>query len=54
MYVSGAFFHDNKGSEQTILRGETKVFEDRREGTATIYDDDYDYEILDLLEIECR
>jgi len=52
--VSSQFTADNKSFEYTIHRGEKQKFEDIREGTATIYDEDYDYTIKDSLEIFCR
>ena len=52
--VNPSFTKDSKAVEATILRGQTLRFEDTREGSARIYDEEYDYTIEDALEVICR
>lgn len=42
--VPGLFTKDSKPLDDTIARGETREYKDVQQHTATIYDDDYDYE----------
>ena len=51
--VKGDFTADSKAFNDTIRRGETKKYEDSRDCTATIYDEDYDYTIESWIEIVC-
>lgn len=51
--VRGVFFADNKAQEVTIHRGESLEFKDSRRSSATIYGDDYDYTVENLLEVKC-
>ena len=51
--VKGTFTKDGNPVEATIRRGETQKYEDVRRATATIYGDDYDYTVEDLLEVVC-
>lgn len=52
--VRGVFKKDNQPVEHTIHRGETVRYEDIRERTARIYDDDIEYTAGDALEVSCR
>ncbi len=51
--VKGVFTKDNTPIEATIRRGEIQRYDDVRRCTATIYDEDYDYTVEDLLEVKC-
>ena len=52
--VRGVFTKDGKPVEATVHRGETVLFEDEHNATATIYDEDYDYTTGDSLKVTCR
>ena len=52
--VKAEFADNSKESEDTIRRGETKIYKSYRETSATIEGDDYDYSIEHRLEITCR
>lgn len=51
--VKAMFFADNTAQQVTIHRGESLQFKDSRRGSATIYDEDYDYTSEDSLEVKC-
>ena len=52
--VRGDFTKDGKTFNDTIQRGETKMYNDSRECTATIYDEDYDYTVESRIQIICK
>ena len=52
--VKGSFTKDSKPFHDTIHRGETKEYQDSRNCTATIYDEDYDYTIESSLKVTCK
>lgn len=50
--VRGVFTKDSKEITDTLRRGESRLYADSHEASATIYDEDYDYTIEDSLEIK--
>ena len=52
--VGASFTKDSKPIEVTIHRGESVRYEDSKDCTATIYDEDYDYTIESYLEVSWK
>lgn len=52
--VEGCFTSGRKPFNDTISRGETKEYSDRKKCTATIYGEDYDYTIESSLTVICK
>ena len=50
--VRGVFTKGSKEITDTLRRGESRLYADSHEASATIYDEDYDYTIEDSLEVK--
>lgn len=53
-HVKSDFAPDYKAFDDTIRRGETKTYQNSKDSTATIYDEDYDYTIESRLNVICK
>ncbi len=51
--VSGLYTKDSQPLRETIHTGEQRTYRDQRDCTATIYDEDHDYEMVHELKLTC-